>query len=174
MVTNEIIHQKLAQENVSLYSKIFVDISWQNCWPFHITSLLAMASLGGPTQIGSFLFVSCHLRLPGQKGLGQCNVGIGITALHNRRHFHCKNLQLKDSFLTRNTTGSAKANGRESKSCFGGVFSFKLCCFALGNVLYGMSMHTELKTQHRFRPTNFSRQSMNRNRPLNLAKTCSP
>ncbi len=27
-------------------------------------------------------------------------------------------------------TGSAKANGREPKSCLGQVFNFKLCCFA--------------------------------------------
>ncbi len=109
MAANEILWGKLAHENVSFYPKILVDISWQNCRPFHVTSLLTMATLGGMTQTVTFLFVSSHLWWPRQEGLGQYNIGIGIIALHNCTHFHWKLFQLKDSFFDKEYNGECKS-----------------------------------------------------------------
>ncbi len=55
-------------------------------------------------------------------------------------------------------SGSAKANGREPKSCLCQVFNFKLGCF----VMYATARHIqprpslELKTRPRFRPVSSS------------------
>jgi hypothetical protein len=53
---------------------------------------------------------------------------------------------------------SAKANGREPKSCLRQVFNYKLGCFGDMHILncVGTCPHLELKTWPRFRPVGYS------------------
>jgi len=52
--------------------------------------------------------------------------------------------------------GSAKANGREPKSCFGLVFSFKLGCFVMCTIVWPnqVQLSLEWKTRLKFCPVN--------------------
>ncbi len=54
--------------------------------------------------------------------------------------------------------GSAKANGREPKSCLGRVFNFKFGCFVMCTVACPIQARPslELKTRPRFRPVSLS------------------
>jgi hypothetical protein len=54
--------------------------------------------------------------------------------------------------------GSAKANGREPKSCLGRVFNFKLDCFVVYNCMAYIQVLPSLqwKTRPRFRPVSLS------------------
>ncbi len=54
--------------------------------------------------------------------------------------------------------GSAKANGREPKSCLGRVFNFKLGCFVMCVIAWPTQaqLSLELKTWPRFRPVSLS------------------
>jgi hypothetical protein len=61
-------------------------------------------------------------------------------------------------YLSYAQTGSAKAIGREPKSCLGQVFNFKLGCFVRCTIAWPIQVRPSLqwKTRPRFRPVSLS------------------
>ncbi len=72
--------------------------------------------------------------------LGGCSVKL-FTAVNK--------LEFLPLSLTSTLTGSAKANGKKLKTCFGRVFNYKLGCFDYVHELFYMDVcpHLQLKTR---------------------------
>jgi hypothetical protein len=68
-----------------------------------------------------------------------------------------KSGKIVTNFVT-TKAGSAKANGRETKSYFGQVYKFKLGCFVMGTIARPTQarLSPEWKTQPRFCPASLS------------------
>jgi hypothetical protein len=91
------------------------------------------------------VFMCCHRYLP------------IFTIGHNLvKYFSSSN----DSklYLSYAQTGSAKANGREPKSCLGRVFNFMLGCFVMCTIAWPIQVRPSLKwkTRPRFCPVSLS------------------